>query len=414
MKKKLVLLFVFIVCLTIISPKRVIAEKVTCSKINETIESYNEVVNTLDGLDCSNVTDNDVVRKCNWNDSQKAYLLSKLFIYNDQNSSCNNNELNKIISENKSNCTNVFGSTLKDLTKYIMSLFYVLAPFLLIIFGSLDFSKIVIMGSPDVIKKSRRDFFKRLTAFVLIYLLPFIVNQILKFNNSDYSLTGNVYSCKTKFVHHKQKWEVTYIPSTETLSYNSSSTWHTDWFQGDPRWSNRQWRDSSGTMKTVGYGGCGSLATSIVCAHYLGDDSENSVCYPLKTADEYYNHNLQPNIVNNAITTFFNNWHPEIGVTATLYSGDIDLNKLDEVLTNGGAAIAAFRSYTQYNGRPVWGGHYVTIVSGNQNSGYMVADSAGGHSTGATGISEWAPYSSHVFDKQYIKSPGYYYLIEKK
>ena len=300
-----------------------------------------------------------------------------------------------------------------------MKFFYVVAPFLLIIFGMLDFSKIVVMSDPNTIKESRKKFVRRLICFLLVFLIPGITRLFLDFNVIGIDYNSNIYSCKSNIVFHLDRWETVYIPQSNTAvsSSNSSVTasgnWHTDWFQGDSRWGGHPWAGGSGNIKG---GGCGSLATSIVCAHYKGDDSTSSYCYPYNTADEYYNKGKQPNLDSDAITTFFNNWHPELGLQATKYYNEIDLNKLDSVLAAGGCAIADFQSDITYNGVPVWttGGHYVTIFAGNQKDGYRVADSNGGHDSGYSGIAAWAPYGNHVFEKEYIKSPWYYYLIEKK
>ena len=167
---------------------------------------------------------------------------------------------------------------------------------------------------------------------------------------------------------------------------------------------------------------CGSVATSIVCAHYKGDDSPSSYCYPPNTAREFVSRGKITYSVSDGITLFFNEWHKDIGVKATypVYLDDknfqsMPLDELDAVLARGGACIADYEHYVKYDGRSVWtgGGHYITIIGGNQKDGYRVADSNGSHATGYSGISEWAPYSEHVFEAKYIAYPWYYYFIEK-
>ena len=77
-----------------------------------------------------------------------------------------------------------------------MNFFYMIAPFLLIIFGSLDFFKIIVNGDPKTIQKNRSNFFKRIIAFVLLYFTPFITKQILSL--STYDLTGSHYICSVQ------------------------------------------------------------------------------------------------------------------------------------------------------------------------------------------------------------------------
>lgn len=215
-----VLLILFFMCLML--PININAD-VSCETIQDAVDKYNNIVTDLEGDTCDNTEDSELVIKCNDLRKEKSLVLSKLFKYNDI-SKCNNPELNRIIKENEENCSNVFGSTLKDLTKSVMGIFYLVAPFLLIIFGSIDFSKIVVMNDPKMIKTARTNFFKRLTAFVLLYMVPAFVSIVLNFNFSNYTLTGNVYSCKTDFVYQLDRWDVTYIPTVEETNNRSSSS----------------------------------------------------------------------------------------------------------------------------------------------------------------------------------------------
>ena len=51
----------------------------------------------------------------------------------------------------------------------------ILAPFLIILFGSLDFFKSVVAGDEKQMKQARGKFFKRLIAFLLLIILPFVI-----------------------------------------------------------------------------------------------------------------------------------------------------------------------------------------------------------------------------------------------
>ncbi len=214
---KFVILFTFFI-ITLFIPNFVHAEVYSCPKLLDSVSEYYDINEELDTLVCENTDDNDVVMKCNDLNTRKALLLSKIFKYNDKiGDTCNSPELKKIIEDNQSICKNAFGSTLKDLTNSVMTLFYIIAPFLLIIFGSIDLAKIVTGGGgkefSEQLTKSKKNLAKRVIAFVLLYMTPVIVNIILGFNLSSYSLNGDFYTCKTKTTYTLDRWEVTYIPN---------------------------------------------------------------------------------------------------------------------------------------------------------------------------------------------------------
>lgn len=217
---KIVILFTFFI-LTLFIPNFVHAEVYSCPKLLDSVSEYYDINDELDTLVCENTDDNDVVRQCNDLNTRKALLLSKIFKYNDKiGDTCNSPELRKIIEDNESICKNTFGSTLKDLTKAVMTLFYILAPFLLIIFGSIDLAKIVTGGGgkefSEQLTKSKKNLAKRVIAFVLLYMTPVVVNILLSFNLSSYSLDGDFYTCKTKTTYTIDRWEVTYIPKNDS------------------------------------------------------------------------------------------------------------------------------------------------------------------------------------------------------
>ena len=386
--------------------------KYSCSRVVNEHENYLQYKDEFDSINCDTVSSESDAAKCNELTTKMNSSLQYLYNTVDSHPECINDDIQNTLDDNDTKCKSVYQTDLKDTTSRIMTIFYIIAPFLLILFGSIDLTKIVAANDPEGMKKARSNLTKRTIAFLLIFIVPFFVNLVLSFISNEYKLDGNFYSCETNYYFYQKKYVATYTKSKRSM-VTTSADWHIDWFQGDDRWASHAWYGDSGS---VGAAGCGSLATSIVCAHYLGDDSEKSPCYPLNTADEYYRHALQPNLSGYAITTFFNEWHPEVGVTATIRYGSIDLNELDEVLAKGGSMIVCYGNDILYNGRYVWtsGGHYVTVFGGNQVDGYRVADSNGGHSNGWSGIAEWAPYGEHVFEKEYIIPAAYYYFIEKK
>lgn len=432
MKKRIKVLFLLFILLI---PKVVLADDDTsCSKVIQTLDDYNNAVSKLSSLDCKNAASTEIIIECNENSLSRSYSLSKLFQYYDDKPDCANSEIEKIINENKNSCSSVFDSSFKKITDKYLRIFYILAPFLLIIFGSVDLFKILAITAAEEANRAKKNLFRRIIAFVLLYLSPTIVNFIISFNESDYNIKGNSYVCKNNVYY--EKGEMKYVglvqvsqrflsninfsslTGSSAIPIGSYGDWHTDWFQGDDRWGSN---DYGGC--TMADCACGSLATSIVCAHYKGDDSPSSYCYPPNTASELKSKGMITYRTTSGIVQFFNEWHKDIGVKATypVYLDDehfqsMPLDELDAVLARGGSCIADYESVVKYDGRSVWtnGGHYITIIGGNQKDGYRVADSNGYHATGGGGISEWAPYSEHVFEAKYIAYPWYYIFIEKK
>lgn len=68
-------------------------------------------------------------------------------------------------------------SDLKYLTQ-TWNLIKLLAPFLLIVFGSFDFLKAIMAGDEKKIKEAKGKFTKRLIAFILLIFVPFLISFI--------------------------------------------------------------------------------------------------------------------------------------------------------------------------------------------------------------------------------------------
>ena len=207
MKKRIKVLFLLFILLI---PKVVLADDDTsCSKVIQTFDSYKIAVSKLNSLDCKNAANSDSIIECNENNLNRSYYLSKLFQYNDEKPECITSEIGKVIKENENTCSSVFDSSLKKITNKYLKIFYILAPFLLIIFGSVDLFKILAMTSNEMAKKAKNNLIKRVVAFVLLYLSPTLVNFIISFNQSDYNLSGSGYVCKNNLYY--EKGEVKYI-----------------------------------------------------------------------------------------------------------------------------------------------------------------------------------------------------------
>lgn len=225
MKKRLFLFFILLLMALPISANAApTAENnsVKCSKINSVVEEYNTIEEKLESLTCSNTSDNKILKECNENNIKKSYLLSKLFKMNDDYPECKTARLEKVIKANEDNCHSVLDSSIKDIADKILVAFYILAPFLLIIFGSLDFTKIVVNQDPKEVIRLRKNFVKRLIATVGVYALPFIINFIVNMNLSSSSLDGNVYACKRDLNYSYDTWETVYVPKSNARSNSGS------------------------------------------------------------------------------------------------------------------------------------------------------------------------------------------------
>lgn len=211
--------------------------------------------------------------------------------------------------------------------------------------------------------------------------------------------------------------------SSGSSSFAGGNTTTTDSTTNTPTAVASDWKVvSQGDYADVAYSdsdvaecGCGLCSIYVVSEHYSG----NKDTFTIQSCASEVNKKYPSNGTNRnraVVTEWFNTMHPELGLTCEGdKDGDIDLDALDATLANGGCAIVDYHDDVKYNGTSVWtsGGHYVTIISGNQNDGYMVRDSNGGHEHGTRGVAEWAPYSTHVFEKEYIQGAYYYYLLEK-
>lgn len=186
-KKSLLILFFIFLFVPFITVK---ADD--CSIVQHEVNKLEELETNYKELDCDNAEDNSKLSECNMIKVSKSSSLEKIFKYNDEKT-CPSIDLSRIISEYSGVCSNEFSSTIKDISDKVMNLFFISAPFLLIILGSLDFFKIVTNGSPDEIKKSRSNFIKRVAAFLLLYLAPLVVKTL--FSITPYDMNGTSYIC---------------------------------------------------------------------------------------------------------------------------------------------------------------------------------------------------------------------------
>ena len=87
------------------------------------------------------------------------------------------------------NCDGVFGDpnrpgSLGNMIREYLGWFRILAPVLVIAFGSVDLFKAVIASNPDQIKKAQNDFIRRLVIGVGLFFIPSLVNLIIYMSGS--------------------------------------------------------------------------------------------------------------------------------------------------------------------------------------------------------------------------------------
>lgn len=186
------LLFLFFIMLFIPLTVENAGAKATCSDVKEAVNQLETINNDIKTLKCDEATTDKLLAQCNKLAVNKASVLESIFEYN-EDKICPSIKLNSIINEYSDDCTEGFTSSVKAFADSVMNFFYITAPFILIIFGSLDFFKIVAGASPEEIKKHRQNFVKRLIAFLLLYITPFFVKTI--FSITPYNIDGADYVC---------------------------------------------------------------------------------------------------------------------------------------------------------------------------------------------------------------------------
>ncbi len=193
--------FVFLFFVLLIIPftiKGVFADSLSCQSLNDKAEEYNSIISDINKYKCSEDEIDEVqTSKCKELFLRKNKLLPELFELDTKLEYCDKIGVNNIISNNKDVCTNKLATTIHSIAQTVYKYFYILGTLLFLVFGSLDFFKNIIDSNPENFPKNRKNFFKRLTALVLIYLLPLIINLIFSILPDRFSLGTNKYICAT-------------------------------------------------------------------------------------------------------------------------------------------------------------------------------------------------------------------------
>lgn len=233
MKRKSIFLIMVINFLFFINVSNVSA--ITCADIEKEVNDYDATITEIGNLDCTKDTDSNIVKNCNKLNLQKSQLITKLYRYSENYPTCKTakTKIDKIIEENKNNCSLISNGFIENITKYFMTIFYILGPILTIIFGTLDYTKAIVINDPEALKKATRNFTKRLISVVLLFLAPYIVNLIISFNQSGTILQGDSYVCGTNYINLKKNYTIKYVEKPKTISGTGNSVTTSGLISGD-------------------------------------------------------------------------------------------------------------------------------------------------------------------------------------
>lgn len=179
-------------------------------KCSEIVESYNTYINyssQTSNIDCSKSENLGLkdVNLCNNLELRKSLELSKLYKYEKTNNECFNASMQQVLDDNRNKCSSIIDEDLKDLLKKILMIFYLVGPILVVIFGSLDFTKALVASDEKAMKKARDAFVKRLIALLLLLLSPEIVNLLLGLIDDENLHSLNAYSCNYNYLTYTPK-----------------------------------------------------------------------------------------------------------------------------------------------------------------------------------------------------------------
>lgn len=148
MKKKLIIMFLCIISLIMVLPSSVHA-----------MENINDK-----GM---YILADKTTKKITTKSTKKSTTTSSLV---------SEDEAEKIVGNASSMCQE--GSGLKKFFRMYWNIVAIFAPALLILMTSVDFFQAITSSDADRLKKSANSAFKRALAFVLLLLLPFILNTV--------------------------------------------------------------------------------------------------------------------------------------------------------------------------------------------------------------------------------------------
>lgn len=206
-RKKILFVLLFIVCFFSFCK---VSYAETCAQISEETKNYRNITKKLESLDCTQVNDENIVNSCNdlhLKQNQSAIRIYHMKEFTDECPKIKK-EVTSILKENQERCGEVFGDYLDKAVKYVMGIFYVIGPILLLFFGTIDFSMATVASDRDALKKATNKFMKRLLATIILFLSPVIVNIIISFNNTGTSINSDAYVCDYEHINFKKTYKI--------------------------------------------------------------------------------------------------------------------------------------------------------------------------------------------------------------
>lgn len=207
MKKRIISITIFLFLIFFIYNVKA-SVRYTATSVNTNYETYKNAMNEMANLKCDDTLYNQVtVDKCNSLALKKSTSLSHLFNAKNNDESLINDEINKVLEDNSTECNTVFSTEIQDILKKAFLLFYIAGPILLMLYGSLDMINAIIAGDEKKRKSLFTRFVKRCIALVLLFASPVIVSLIVHLFGAD-KYTANVYSC----IYEGKKVTISYTP----------------------------------------------------------------------------------------------------------------------------------------------------------------------------------------------------------
>lgn len=268
-KKRIKILLLF--CVLFINISNV--DAMSCAEVDQQVKKYDSIKEELKSVDCTKVSDSEIVNKCNKLNLERNNTISNIYQSSKDKNLCASQKKKTaaILKENENECGVVFGDYMDKVTNYVMGLFFLIGPILVILFGTLDFGMATLKDDPLALKKASNNFFKRLAALIALFLSPLLTKMIVNFNTTDKTLDGDAYSCNFKHILVKKEIKVVKVARANSKFDNLS----TDNDDNDSSTGTKKvkgnflsWKQYQGAWKNIQIGcgnvaRCGCLVTSV-------------------------------------------------------------------------------------------------------------------------------------------------------
>ena len=203
--KKGIKLAIFLFVLFLIKPSFALA---ACDGVDEMIYRYNSLKKEYESYNCSfnNLNKQYIDEYGRLSVKAQYEACSEIAASLDSIATTLSNKYsgieeceNKIQSVKNDNSCEPLLNDFYDIVNRIMRYIYIIAPILLIIFVGVDLFNLLASGGSLGDKNSTKikgNIFKRIIAFILLYITPTLITFIISFNGSEYNISGgDLYSC---------------------------------------------------------------------------------------------------------------------------------------------------------------------------------------------------------------------------